>query len=83
MSIDYDQQILESTAVRRARLTKSFLFGPERTRRHFDEGLKFLLISAVLGVIISAGCIGYSFIINLFASQENGPGGLFGSVGAL
>lgn len=74
MTIDYDHQILESTSVRRARLTKSFLFGAERTRRLFDEGLKFLLISTIIGAVICAGCVGYSFIIDLFANQENGGG---------
>lgn len=72
--IDYDQQILESVSVRRTRLLKALLFGGERTRRKYDDGMKMLLISAVIGAIICAGCVGYSFIIDLFAQQENGMG---------
>lgn len=81
--IDYDQQILESVSVRRDRLLKAMLFGAERTRRKYDDGTKLLLISAVIAAIICAGCVGYSFIINLFSQQENntGPGGILGSGG--
>lgn len=75
LSIDYDQQILESVAVRRSRLLKAMLFGQERTRRVFNDGLKFLFISAIITTIICAGCIGYSFIINLFAESNFDMGG--------
>ncbi|WP_010525897.1 hypothetical protein [Nesterenkonia sp. F] len=70
MTIDYDHQILESVAVRRTRLTNALLFGSERTRRSFDDGLKFLLISAILATIICAGCVGYSFIVDLMEQSD-------------
>lgn len=68
--IDHDQQILESVSVRRHRLLKALLYGRERTRRKYDDGVKLLLISAVVASLICAGCIGYSFIVDLFAQQE-------------
>lgn len=68
--IDHDQQILESVSVRRDRLLKSLLFGAERTKRRYDDGLKFLLISAIIATLICAGCVGYSFIVDLFAQQQ-------------
>lgn len=68
--IDYDEQVLESVSVRRQRLLHALLFGDQRRRRRFDDGLKLALISAILGVIACAGCIGYSFIIDLFAGQQ-------------
>ncbi|GAA1113383.1 hypothetical protein [Nesterenkonia jeotgali] len=68
--IDHDQQILESVSVRRHRLLKALLYGQERTRRKYDDGVKLLLIGAVVATLICAGCVGYSFIVNLFAQQE-------------
>lgn len=68
--IDHDQQILESVSVRRDRLLKSLLFGADRTKRRYDDGLKFLLISAIIATLICAGCVGYSFIVDLFAQQQ-------------
>lgn len=69
--VDHDQQILESVSVRRDRLVRALLFGGERTRRRYDDGLKMLLVSAVIAAIIAAGCVGYSFIIDLFAQRED------------
>lgn len=68
--IDYDQQILESVAVRRDRLLKALLYGAERTRRKYEDGVKILLISAIIATLICAGCVGYSFIVDLFAQQQ-------------
>lgn len=72
--LDHDQQILESVSVRRDRLLRALLFAHQRTRRKYDDGLKFLLISAVIAAIICAGCIGFSFIINLFSEQQDRTG---------
>lgn len=74
MAFDYDQQILESVSVRRDRLLKSLLFGSERTRRTYSDGAKLLLIGIVIAAIVCAGCIGYSFIVDLFAQQQNRTG---------
>lgn len=82
VTIDYDHQILESVAVRRTRLLKALLFGQERTRRLFDDGRKYLLISAIIATIICAGCVGYSFIIDLFAQSDRDFGGPLGAGGA-
>ncbi|MCO1337318.1 hypothetical protein BJH93_00155 [Kocuria polaris] len=74
MAFDYDQQILESVSVRRDRLLKSLLFGAERTRRTYSDGAKLLLIGIVIAAIVCAGCIGYSFVVDLFAQQQNRTG---------
>lgn len=70
MTVDYDEKILESVSVRRHRLLKALLHGPERTRRRYDEALKTTLISMLLAVLICAGCVGYSFVTGLFADRE-------------
>ncbi|GAB3179437.1 hypothetical protein GCM10027060_07140 [Nesterenkonia halophila] len=70
MTIDHDEKILESVSVRRHRLLKALLHGRERTRRHYDVGVRTILISLVLAALLCAGCVGYSFIADLFADRE-------------
>ncbi|WP_189349720.1 hypothetical protein [Zhihengliuella salsuginis] len=74
MAFDYDQQILESVSVRRDRLLKSLLFGAERTRRTYSDGARLLLIGIVIAAVVCAGCIGYSFVVDLFAAQQDRTG---------
>jgi len=81
VAFDYDQQILESVSVRRDRLLKSLLFGAERTRRTYSDGAKLLLIGIVIAAIVCAGCIGYSFVVDLFAQQQDRTGLALPAVG--
>ncbi|WP_010524427.1 hypothetical protein [Nesterenkonia sp. F] len=69
MTIDHDEKILESVSVRRHRLLKALLHGRERTRRRYDVGVRTTLISLVLAALLCAGCVGYSFITDLFADR--------------
>ncbi|GAA1419888.1 hypothetical protein HCJ93_21900 [Streptomyces sp. SBST2-5] len=59
---DYDNQLLESVAVRRRRLRDALLFGPLRQRRTFDERLGKLFAGIVIAAVACAGCVGWSFI---------------------
>lgn len=68
--VDYDEQVLESVSVRRQRLVLTLLYGGERRRRRYDTGVKFALISLIIAAVICAGCVGYSFIVDLFAQQQ-------------
>ncbi|MBX9388426.1 TNT domain-containing protein [Streptomonospora nanhaiensis] len=70
MARDYDSQLLESVAVRRKRLREAVLFGPQRTRRRLDENVAKILIGLALSAVMCAGSIGWSFLQNQLASQE-------------
>ncbi|MDA0565008.1 TNT domain-containing protein [Streptomonospora sp. S1-112] len=70
MARDYDSQLLESVAVRRKRLREAVLFGPQRTRRRLDENVGKILIGLALSAVMCAGSIGWSFLQNQLATQE-------------
>ncbi|MEW2527668.1 hypothetical protein [Streptomyces sp. NPDC047071] len=59
---DYDSQLLESVAVRRRRLRDAVVFGSERQRRGWDERLGKVFGGIVVGAVLCAGCVGWSFV---------------------
>ncbi|MEU7584300.1 hypothetical protein AB0B50_42735 [Streptomyces sp. NPDC041068] len=59
---DYDSQLLESVSVRRRRLRDALLFGSQRQRRSVDERLGKVFAGVVIGALLCAGCVGWSFI---------------------
>ncbi|MEU4998736.1 hypothetical protein [Streptomyces sp. NPDC021622] len=59
---DYDSQLLESVSVRRRRLRDALLFGGQRQRRTIDERLGKVFAGVVIGAVLCAGCVGWSFI---------------------
>lgn len=61
MPRDYDNQLLESVAVRRRRVRDALLFGARRSRRTFDENLTKLFAGLAIAALLSAGCTGWSF----------------------
>lgn len=65
----FDQQIVESVALRRQRLRNAVFFGPERWRRQMQDHVKPLLIGVIVTAVISAGCIATSFVMNLMDRQ--------------
>ncbi|MBR8740982.1 TNT domain-containing protein [Nocardiopsis sp. MG754419] len=80
MGRDYDNQLLESVAVRRQRLREAVLFGGQRTKRRLDEGMGKIVISACLAAVACAGTVGWSFVSNTLGNQrlereqaESGP----------
>ncbi|MGW5876820.1 TNT domain-containing protein [Nocardiopsis terrae] len=80
MGRDYDNQLLESVAVRRQRLREAVLFGGQRTKRRLDENFGKITISACLAAVACAGTVGWSFVSNTLSSQrlereqaESGP----------
>jgi hypothetical protein len=63
MARDYDTQLLESVAVRRQRLADALLHGSLRARRKAsNNNLRRAVAGAVLGAVLCAGCIGWSFL---------------------
>lgn len=62
MAADYDQQLLESVAVRRNRMTAALLFGENRARRPYADGVRRSLVGLVIAGLMAAGCVGYSFV---------------------
>jgi len=63
---EYDQQLLESVAVRRSRMVGALVFGVRRT-----------IVGVVLAALIAAGCVGYSFAVRAMAlakEQARTPG---------
>lgn len=70
MARDYDTQLLESVAVRRRRLRDALLFGPQRTRRSFDENVMKLVAGLCVAAVLCAGTVGWSFLQSRFRTQE-------------
>ncbi|POX52593.1 hypothetical protein [Streptomyces sp. Ru72] len=59
---DYDNQLLESVAVRRRRLRDALLFGAQRQRRSLDERVGKVFAGVVIAAVVCAGCVGWSFV---------------------
>ncbi len=69
MAYEYDDQLIDATAVRRERLTAALLYGRNRLRRQWSDRLRTALISAFLTVLICAGCVAVSFVTTLLADD--------------
>lgn len=77
MPSEYDQQLLESVAVRRSRMVGALVFGENRTRRNHADGVRRTIVGVVLAALIAAGCVGYSFAVRAMAlakEQARTPG---------
>jgi len=70
MAREYDAQLLESVAVRRNRMRESLLWGRERRARATMDNMKRLGLSVVLAAVACAGCVGWSFLQDILAKQE-------------
>ncbi|QXJ26774.1 TNT domain-containing protein [Actinomadura graeca] len=70
MARDYDTQLLESVAVRRRRLRDALLFGPQRTRRSFDENVGKIVAGLCLAAVLCAGTVGWSFLRSRLQEQK-------------
>lgn len=70
MAREYDAQLLESVAVRRNRMREALLWGRERRARATMDNLKRLALSVVLAAVACAGCVGWSFLQNVLAEQQ-------------
>ncbi|TYB43618.1 TNT domain-containing protein [Actinomadura chibensis] len=67
---DYDTQLLESVAVRRRRLRDALLFGPQRTRRTFDENLMKVVAGLCVAAVLCAGAVGWSYLRSRLREQD-------------
>ncbi|MFK4109008.1 hypothetical protein [Streptomyces sp. NPDC002176] len=72
---DYDSQLLESVAVRRRRLRDAVLFGGQRQRRTVDERLGKVFAGLVIGAVLCAGCVGWSFVSHRVLPATHSPTG--------
>jgi hypothetical protein len=70
MARELDVQLLESVAVRRGRLRDALIWGRERRVRSTVDNLKRLGIGVILAAVASAGCVGWSFVQDLLATQQ-------------
>jgi len=68
---DYDTQLLESVAVRRARMREALLWGRTRRRLSTVDNAKRFLISGIVAAVVCAGCVGWSFLQHALASQAS------------
>src|SRR4029453_11092179 len=64
-----DTVLLETVKTHRARLLSAFLYGELAERRLGQDNLKRLLGSVVLAAVICTGCVGFSLVTSLLASQ--------------
>lgn len=67
MSYTYDEQLIDAVGVRRARLIGALLHGPQRLRHRFSDRLMTYAVSAGLGALVAAVCVGVSFVTDLLA----------------
>ena len=70
MASDYDNQLIESVAVRRNRLLTALLFGSNPNERRWADTVKLFLFSVALAALIAAVCVGYSFVTNLLEQNR-------------
>ena len=87
MASDYDNQLIESVAVRRNRLLTALLYGANPNERRWADTVKLFLFSVALAALIAAVCVGYSFVTNLLeqnrakqAEQQNSSALAVGTV---
>lgn len=69
MATEFDSQLIESVAVRRNRITDALLYGENPTERRWQGTTKLFLFSVVAAALITAVCIGVSFVTNLITTQ--------------
>lgn len=69
----FDQQIVESVALRRQRTRNAVFFGPHRWRRQLQDHVKPFVMGLVVTAVIAAGCVGTSFVMKLLLQQPQ-PG---------
>ncbi|MEU2564291.1 hypothetical protein ABZ626_33920 [Streptomyces longispororuber] len=72
---DYDSQLLESVSVRRRRLRDAVVFGGARQRRGWDERLGKVFGGVVIGAVLCAGCVGWSFVSERVMKEKPGVSG--------
>ena len=70
MAADYDNQLIESVAVRRSRLLTALLYGTNPYGRRWLDSVRLFLFSVAAAAVIAAVCVGYSFVSNLLADQH-------------
>ncbi|MET8553210.1 hypothetical protein [Micromonospora zamorensis] len=70
MAREYDTQLIESVAVRRARMRELLLWGRQRRVRATGDGFRWLRIGLVLAAVACAGCVGWSFLKDVIADQQ-------------
>ncbi len=70
MAREYDTQLIESVAVRRARMRELLLWGRERRARATGDGFKWLRVGLILATVACAICVGWSFLSNMIAEQQ-------------
>jgi hypothetical protein len=64
-----DAILLETVKTHRARLLSAFLYGELAERRLGQDNLKRLLGSVVLAAVVCTGCVGFSLVTSLIATQ--------------
>ena len=69
MATNRDTILLETVKTHRSRLLSAFLYGELAERRLGQDNLKRLLGSVVLAAVICTGCVGFSLVTSLLASQ--------------
>ncbi|MEO3770631.1 hypothetical protein [Micromonospora sp. B9E7] len=70
MAREYDTQLIESVAVRRARMRELLLWGRQRRVRATGDGFRWLRVGLVLAAVACAGCVGWSFLQGVIADQQ-------------
>ncbi|MBN1172978.1 MAG: hypothetical protein JXA67_12450 [Micromonosporaceae bacterium] len=70
MAREYDAQLLESVAVRRARMRELLLWGRGRRAKLVGDNLNWLRIGVILAAVACAACVIWSLVRTLLAEQQ-------------
>lgn len=64
-----DVVLVEQAKIQRARLTSALLHGRVDERRTVNDNMRRLVASIILTAVVSAGCVGVSFVSTVLADQ--------------
>jgi len=70
MAREYDNQLLESVAVRRRRVRDCLLWGGQRHQRSTADNVGRFVVSCVVAAVVCAGCVGWAFLQNVLDEQK-------------
>lgn len=68
--IEPDKVLIETTRTHRHRLVSALSFGEMDRRRPVNTNLGRFIGSAVLAAVISVGCLGFSFVVDLLDDRK-------------
>lgn len=73
MAEDFDTRLVESAKARKHRLDDALLFGSNPQERRYSSTGTALMYSLLVAALVAAICVGFSFVQQVLAEQNNAP----------